>query len=83
MRYGIRYNPNKKRIEYLDIDEVDPNELIDVIEADDYFDAQNKFKSYLNDCVDNITFVDYFKSRYNEELETAVRNYYSSLGVER
>ena len=32
MRYGIRYNPNKKMIEYLDIDEIEPNDItIDMI----------------------------------------------------
>lgn len=83
MRYGIRYNPNKRMIEFLDIDEIDESELIDIIEADDYYDAQNQFKKYINDCVQSPKFSDYFKSNYGEEIETAVRNYLQSLGIER
>ena len=44
MRYGIRYNPNKKMIEYLDIDEIEPNDILEIIEEkeidDDMFNCK-------------------------------------------
>ena len=83
MRYGIRYLPNKKMIEYLDIDEIEPNDILEIIEADDYFDAQKKFKAFLSECVRNFAFLDNYHNRYDDDIEEAIRNYYRSLGSER
>jgi hypothetical protein len=83
MRYGVRYNPNKKMIEYLDIDEIEPEDILEIIEADDYFDAQKKFKAFLDSCFQNYTFLEKYNSLYDEDIRAAVNNYYRSLGTER
>ena len=48
MRYGVRYNPNKRKMEFLDIDEIDEHEIIASFEASDYYSAQTRFNKTVN-----------------------------------
>lgn len=79
MRYGVRYNRNKKMVEIVDIDMVDEDELLDVIEADDYFDAQKRFKVVLSTMTQNMAIVDRFNDLYNEDIRIAIENYLKSI----
>lgn len=87
MRYGIRYNAKKKKLEYLSVDEINPSELLDIIEADDYFAVQKTFKEYIYNGVNSFAYIDSIReahgNQYIKEIEAAIRNYKASLGLDR
>ena len=74
MRYGIRYNPNKKMVEFLDIDEIEPCDILGYIDASDFWEAQKKFADMVKDMSLNSELTTNFFNNYGISFNEATRN---------